>query len=88
MFRYISADELDAAVIDETGASLPNTNRFAEPREIALTTEQYSESSAAEDGLLMGAQNPTGATPPPLFGVEVSTDGIKFTYAGNSAYVY
>jgi RHS repeat-associated protein len=81
MFRYISDDELDAAVDDY----LPNTNRFGEPRDIALTTEQYTESEAAEDGLLMGAQNPTGATPPPVYGVEVSTDGIKISYAGNSA---
>jgi hypothetical protein len=85
MFRYISAGELDAAVVDESGAHLPNTNQFGDPREIALTTEQYTESEAAEEGLLMGAQNPTGATPPPVYGVEVGTDGIKVRYAGNSA---
>jgi RHS repeat-associated protein len=83
LFRYISDGELDAAA--RNGGRLPNVNQFGQPRDIPLTTEEYSSSEAAEDALLMGAQNPGGATTSPAWGVEVSSDGLKFTYAGNSA---
>lgn len=55
LFRYISDDELDAAI--ENGGRLPNVNQLNQPREIALTNEEYRLTKAAEDELLMGAQN-------------------------------
>src|SRR5579864_5405775 len=83
LFRYISDGEFDAAM--ENGGRLPNVNQYGQPRDIALTTEEYTSTQAAEDELLMGAQNPGGATTSPTWGVEVSSDGLRFTYAGNSA---
>lgn len=83
LFRYISDGELDAAL--KNGGRLPDVNQFGQPREIPLTTEEYGSTEAAEDALLMGAQNPGGATTSPTWGVEVSSDGLRFTYAGNSA---
>jgi hypothetical protein len=83
LFRYISDGELDAAL--ENNGRLPNVDQFGQPRDIALTTGEYGSTEAAEDALLMGAQNPGGATTSPAWGIEVSSEGLKFTYAGNSA---
>jgi len=51
-------------------------------KDVFVNPSEYTSASEAEQALQIGSQNPFGATPTPKWGLELSTEGANFKYAG------
>jgi RHS repeat-associated protein len=80
--RYMSEGE--AAAVRRNGDIIPNVDARGRPRLISTSPDKYGATEEAEQGLLMGKQNPAGVGSSPAYRATYQRDSVSYLYAGNS----
>jgi hypothetical protein len=83
-FRYVSVGEY-AVVFAATPNRVPNVDRFGRPKVVYFSHDLYATVTDAEAALMIGTLNPTGATAPPAYRLDIDLTGMAYTHHGIAA---